>query len=480
MYPGKIDLQNRPAQRISRWKKNCMQGLRLELLYFSPHAVLCSPTFSNGGMMPERRRMWSILFGIAFALSTGLLVPEGHAQTVEVGTCKSGYPSYSSIQAAVNGAAAGALVYICPGVYPEQITIKKSLSLQGIQSGTGAASVIVPPATGLVQNATDPSPASANPPIAAQLFVQGPATVNLTNLIVDGGGNQLSGCMAPTLVGIYYQNASGTLKNLNVRNETLSPADASCSNGLGMYFEANTATSITLNISTVKNFQENGITANGYGNGSPGPVVSFWGDEVVGQATAAGTTQNGIQVAFGAAGKVASSIITDLVFQSTGGTSSLAATGLLIYASNAVTVLSNQIGNTQFGVAVASDPIYGTGDSNTVNSNIITAALFDGVSVCSDTNVVKNNQIYNSAEAGVRIDASCTEGLGGGSSGNGNSISNNAINGGCTGILHGTGTGNTYSANQIINAFSSMLPGNSCTPPPGMTTVTHGSPVPFR
>jgi hypothetical protein len=416
---------------------------------------------------------------IAIGSSAAFLIP-ARAQTspppVQAGTCRSGVPSFSTIQNAVNAAAAGAVVYVCPGIYPEQITITKNLTLQGVPNGTSAASVIVPPKGGMLQNATDPSPASANPPIAAQLLVQGPVTVNLTNLMVDGGGNQLSGCTAPTLVGIYYQNASGTLKNLDVRNETLSPVDASCNNGLGMYFEANTATSITLTISTVTNFQKNGITANGYGNGSPGPVVSFWASEVVGQGTASGTTQNGIQIGFGATGKVASSIITDLVSS----TSSLAATGVLIYASNAVTVLNNQIGNTQFSVAMASDPVYGTGDSNTINSNIITSALFDGVSVCSNANVVKSNQINSSADAGIRIDARCTEGPSGSSSGNGNSIGSNAINGGCTGILQGTGTGDTYSGNQIVNTFSSMLPGNSCMPPPGMNSVIPGTPVPFR
>jgi hypothetical protein len=434
-------------------------------------------------MMFDARSLCLPFLVIMIVLSGDSAVQSAQAQTpppVQAGKCRSGVPSYSTIQAAVNAAPVGGQVYICPGIYPEQIAINKSLTLQGVQSGNAAAWVIVPPAAGLVQNATDPSPASANPPIAAQIFVQGPATVNLTNLMVDGGANQLSGCTAPTLVGIYYQNASGTLKNLDVRNEALSPADASCNNGLGMYFESNTATSITLNISTVTNFQKNGVTASGYGNGSPGPVVSFWGDEVVGQGAAAGTIQNGVQIGFGATGQVASSIISDLVFQSTG-TSNAAATGVLIYASNGVTVLGNQIGNTQFGVAVASDPIYGTGDTNTINSNTITAAMFDAVDVCSNTNIVKNGQIYNSKDAGVRIDARCTEGPAGGSSGNGNTVSNNAINGGCTGILQGTGSGNIYSSsNQFINTFTAMLPGNSCTPPLGMTAVIPGSPAPFR
>jgi hypothetical protein len=429
--------------------------------------------------MFEQRWRWAVLFVAAVSLSCAFLMActaNGAAPPpVQAGKCRSGVPSYSTIQAAVNAAATGALVYVCPGIYPEQVTINKNLSLEGVLNGTADASVIVPPATGMVQNATDPSPISANPPIAAQIFVQGPATVNISNLMIDGSNNQLSGCTSPTLVGVYYQNASGTLSSLNVQNETMDPADAACISGLGMYFEANTAASITVNISTVVNFQKNGMTANGYGNGSSGPVVYFWSNEVVGNGLAAGTAQNGIQVGFGATGKMTKNVLADFVSSSVA-----TATGVLVYSSNGFNVNSNEIGNAQVGVAFVSDPVYGNADSNTVSSSIITSAI-DGVSACSNTNVVKSNQINSSTEAGVKVSTSCTEGPGGGSSGNGNSITNNTVNGGCAGILEGTGTGNVFSPNPVVNVYQSVVAGSTCTPPPGMPpATTAGSPVPFR
>jgi hypothetical protein len=428
-------------------------------------------------MMFGKTKLVGIFTVVGISLSAYFAVSTAQAQTapqpVQTGKCRNAVPSYSTIQAAVNAAAVGALVYVCPGIYPEQVTINKNLSLQGVPSGTADASVIVPPAGGLVQNATDPSPASANPPIAAQIFVQGATAVNLTNLVIDGHNNQLVGCTAPTLVGVYYQNASGTLKSLNVRNEMLGPTDAACNSGLGMYFEANTATSITATISTITNFQKNGITANGYGNGSPGPVVYFWGDQVVGQGPMAGGAQNGVQIGFGASGKFTTNIVTDEVFQSASG--SAAGTGVLVYASNGVNVNSNQVGSTQVGVAVVSDPIYGNADNNSVTANTVTSTI-DGVSLCSNTNIVKNNQLYNNSEAGVKVDTSCTEGPGGGSSGNGNSITNNTVNGGCAGVLEGTGTGNIFSPNPMINVITLLVPGNACNPP----VLSAGRPVPFR
>lgn len=420
-------------------------------------------------------------------------------QPVQVGTCKSSMPSYTTIQAAVNAAAAGATVTVCPGTYPEQVTISKNLSLLGLQNGglgVAQAAVIVPPAGGLVQNATDPSPSAVNPRIAAQIFVQGPATVNITNIVVDGANNNLSGCGSPTLIGIYYLNASGLLSSNFVRNEVLDPADSSCDSGLGIYLEAGSASTggtgptDTVNITTVTNYQKNGITANGFGNGSAGPVVSFWSNEVVGRGPTSGAVENGIQVGYGATGKVTLNMVLDDIWEpDTSGDPDQAATGILVYASTAVTVTTSKIGNTQFGIAVESDPTYGSADSNTITSNTITATqIFDGIDVCSNNNTVKANQIYSSTEAGIKVDNRCTEGTSGGLSGNGNTITNNSIVGGCAGILEGTGTGNTVSPNTfLVDVTTSIVAGDVCTSEtPETKTVSipaaHGAghTVPFR
>ncbi len=48
--------------------------------------------------------------------------------------------SYATIQAAVNAASAGAIINVDPGTYPEQVTISKSLTLRGAQTGVDARS----------------------------------------------------------------------------------------------------------------------------------------------------------------------------------------------------------------------------------------------------------------------------------------------------------------------------------------------------
>ena len=435
-----------------------------------------------------KTKLAGLLMVVGMGLSANCAVPSAQAQTatpppppaVQVGKCRGGVPSYATIQAAVNAAAAGASVYVCPGTYPEQVVINKNLSVTGVPSGNASAAVIVSPSGGLVQNATDPSPASANPPIAAQLSVQGPnVTVNLTNLTVDGSNNRLSSCGAPTLVGVYYLHASGTLQGLNLRNQVLDSADMACSSGLGSYLEGISANAITFKNSTVSNYQKNGITANGDGSGT-GPVVNFTGNTVVGQGPTAGIAQNGIQIGYGASGKATLNLVLDSVSSGTN-SSSVAATGILLNASNGVTVFNDKISNTDFAVAAVSDALYGTADSNNINTNIITASKIAAVELCGNNNLVQWNDLYSSGQASVKVDSSCTEGPGGGSSGNGNTVNNNNFNGDCAGILVGSGTGNIFATNPlIVNVFTTIESGSTCTPPNSTSAPATGLPVPFR
>src|SRR5580700_2200657 len=113
------------------------------------------------------------------------------AATVGVGTCRPKLVSFTTIQAAVNQSPANTTIEICPGSYPEQVSINKNLTLTGVTSGTADNALIVAPTGGIVQNATDLYDGS---PIAAQIFVQGAAKVDISRLTLDGSNNQITGC----------------------------------------------------------------------------------------------------------------------------------------------------------------------------------------------------------------------------------------------------------------------------------------------
>src|ERR1700683_1493850 len=57
------------------------------------------------------------------------------AANFAVGTCEPKLVSFSTISAAVAAVPSGSIVEVCPGFYPEQVTISKALTLEGITSG---------------------------------------------------------------------------------------------------------------------------------------------------------------------------------------------------------------------------------------------------------------------------------------------------------------------------------------------------------
>ena len=178
--------------------------------------------------------MKKALLRTTMIVATGMLACVGtamaQANTVQVGGCRSNLANYPTIQAAVNAAPVGGTVDVCPGTYPEQVTIGQQLTVIGITSGTNDAAVIVPPTSGMVQSGTD---INGNP-VYAQIFVSNvPAGVTLSHLIVDGTGNNVTGC-ANLLEGIYYQDASGVITDDVVRNQYQTDFTdfGGCQNGL--------------------------------------------------------------------------------------------------------------------------------------------------------------------------------------------------------------------------------------------------------
>jgi len=156
-------------------------------------------------------------------------VPELHAATTYiVGTCKVG-TQFTKIQDALNATPAPTIVEVCPGTYPEQVTISKPVTLEGIPSSNSSLVTLVPPSGGMVPNATLLNGDSA----AVQILVQNVAgAVNLTNLYVNGSGAEAGGA---AVVSVLYKNTPGTINHLVTFN--VSATDG----GFGVYLEGGSA-----------------------------------------------------------------------------------------------------------------------------------------------------------------------------------------------------------------------------------------------
>jgi hypothetical protein len=318
-------------------------------------------------------------------------------------------------------------------------------------------------------------------PTAAQILIQTPSlatsiVVNISNITVDGSNNQLGDCSVD-LVGIYYQNASGTLNHVTARYQELAPDLFGCQDGLAIYAQSGygsggTAT-VTIEGSSVHDYDKNGITADGSGT-----VATITGNYIVGIGATPLIGQNGIQMSFGARGKIQNNTVTDDVYVNPSdcvpGSNCYSATGILLYDSGGtsashVTISGNTVSSTQEAIVTVTDGME-TADYNDVSSNkvttnaaiVVTAGtlLLDGIDLCSDHNTATSNTVFNSSGAGVHLDSLCTE-PDSSASGANSTATNNTVNEACAGVLLGS-SGGTASGTATYNVVETTAVGDTC------------------
>jgi len=191
------------------------------------------------------------LRSIAIATVSALLSTFSFAASYAVGTCDKHLASYPTISQAVSSVPSGSTIEVCPGNYPEQVLIAQPLTLKGFP-GENAPVIVVPPG-GLVSSLNNAQFGT----IVYQVAVNGvTGSVNLSDLIVDGTGNSVnSGCC---LAGVYYQDASGTIDGVSVRNQTENNA------GRGIMIatsDSSASQTVTIESSDVRGYDCYGIFA---------------------------------------------------------------------------------------------------------------------------------------------------------------------------------------------------------------------------
>jgi len=380
-----------------------------------------------------------------------------------VGTCEPAYTSFSTIQSAVNAApgSGSTTIYVCPGTYPEQVQIiGKKITLKGVASGSSNAAIIVPPAGGLVANATS---TFGGPQIEAMVLVQN-TTATIEYVTVDGTNNLTTCGQDP--IGIFYQNASGTITRTNVIHVQV-VGGFGCQGGLGIYVESGATTvppnlspeapsTVTVTYNNVQDYDKNGITANGTPTGTASNVnVTLTHNTVMGAGQVNDNAQNGIQL-YGANGSVSDNIIDGNWY--TVGT--YAATGILIIQSYAPTITSNTISNSNVGIYLASVNPDDTDNAAVTSNSIIATHLFDAIVACANKSTITSNTVNFADESGVNVASGC------GDATPTDSLTSNTINGACAGVLidppaTAAQTGTVYYnvGTQVLTTSS-----DSCTP----------------
>src|SRR5262249_59405528 len=121
------------------------------------------------------------LAGTATAKSTLVVAQDGFGSPND---CDSARPTpYTTIGAAVAAAAPHDLIVICPGVYDEQLSITKPLTLRG-ENGA-----VVKPPSPMRPNTTSLTSGSQ---LAVVIVVDGTKGVTIERLTVDGSANGLA------------------------------------------------------------------------------------------------------------------------------------------------------------------------------------------------------------------------------------------------------------------------------------------------
>lgn len=274
--------------------------------------------------------------------------------------------STTPVQAAINFAVAGEIVYLGAGTFEEDLEIiNKSITLQGT-SGTIIRSPLV-----LDLEFTT---AYTQKPI---IYVNN-ANVVIDRITVDGFGR---GDANNRFSGIAFNNAGGTVSNSLITGVRDTPFSGT-QHGVGIYAFNNDGVARTLNVTnnTIIDFQKNAMALSG-----DRLTVNVSGNTITGAGATSVTAQNGIQVSYGATGSVTNNTVSGIWYTPNG----WSASGILLYDSGGtVQVSENRVSNTQ-------NAIYAYSTSMNATNNVIVGSQY-GITAYETMMSANNNTLTNS------------------------------------------------------------------------------------
>jgi hypothetical protein len=308
--------------------------------------------------------------------------------------------AFHTINAALVVANTGDEIQICPGVYPEQVVLTKSITLRGMPMANKRVTIMpadLPVGRQSTQGAST---------IRAAILVDAPRVV-LDGLDVDLTPANLMGC-SPIVAGIYLRNASGAITHTSVRGAHSASTD--CDTGVGLLIEGGKLGEdfgrpifrkavVSIRTMEFRNNQKGGIVATG-----DGTVLKLRDSGVFGLGPDSVGVPNGIEISAGARARLQDVAVRDLQSAVAGKT----ATGVLGFEARKLLVRRATMTDVQTGIFVVgraarildgqfgdltSDGIVFLGDKNRAFSNDIDVSSVSGVFIDGDHNVVRGGTI---------------------------------------------------------------------------------------
>jgi len=271
--------------------------------------------------------------------------------------------------------------------------------------------------------------------LAPIILVKDTTDVDIRDVIVDGANNDITAC-GPDFIGILYQNASGEVARVAVRNVKLSTTLNGCQSGSAILIQSGGGKTSVVGVksSSIHDYQKNGITAN-----EVGTQVQIEDNVVTGVGPTTGAAQNGIQIGFGAGGSITKNTVANHIWSpcvSLASCNVTFAVDILVIESDGVSVEQNLAGVSQVGIDIV-------GNHAQVSENqVFDTLIFDGIELKGNDNDARDNSITHSNQAGVFI------------KGNNNDVRQNRINEAAYGVLKTAGfTGNVIRRNDFSNVL---------------------------
>jgi hypothetical protein len=294
-----------------------------------------------------------------------------------------GVGNFTTIQAAVNAAAtSGDTILVDPGTYMEQVTIGKSLTLQG-----SAGAIIQAPTT------MTPDPTFK---LNSLVEVNNAATVNINNMTIEGPNPAINDGLL--VVGMATANVTGsTIANINQGTATFGNQT-----GFGIQVGGTGAQAVgevghaTITDCTVTDYQKVGVIIGR--NGSSGTVT---GCTITGIGPTSLNAQNGIQIGPGAASATVSNNTisgneyTGMAPMPPSGPDLFTDTQAagIIDLNNSIPITGNTLVGNDIGISSSNNGSPSTG--TTISGNVIEGG-FEGILVDEGTTTVSNNTITGS------------------------------------------------------------------------------------
>jgi hypothetical protein len=399
-----------------------------------------------------RSRFTQIGLALSF-VGTVCMTVSGSTRTVGKPNTSCPNAQYKSIAAAVNAAAPGDVIAICPAVYPEQLIITMPLTLRGVSTdvkGNDVKRVLLQPTFRNVHGLA----------VEAAITVMNTGGVTIENLAIDASKNSATGCN-PTLADIHYFNASGVVANSALFGAELAPQNCGeifPDNGFGVLVDSSRPGPFRVAIehNSIHDFTQGGVQAT-----NTGVLVEVEGNRISGVGPSI-PDQFGVSISNGAVGQIKGNFIT------LGSCRKLSYTACLLAGSVGITLSAivdgsvvdhNVISDAQSGIEISGNNVRVT---NNLISNI---DLFDGIDLGLLSNsLIDSNTIFNVTPL---TNQSCGIYEISGAGIVGNTISNTTVNDAYCGVLYITvdqvGPGNYY--NTLYTTLNGDLLQSGLPPP---------------